>query len=62
MYYICLQRLRMHICNLCFFFTIHTGDQGYGQLTSGTKSQKRAVRGVDQVGVGIGGEVAERRH
>lgn len=51
-----------HFVICVFFFYIHTGDQRHGQLASGTKSQKRAVRGVDQVGVGIGGEVAEWRH
>lgn len=39
-----------------------TGDQRHGQLASGTKGQERAVGGVQQVGVGDGGEVAERRH
>jgi len=38
------------------------GDQGHGQLASGAEGQERAVGGVEQIGVGVGGEVAERRH
>lgn len=40
---------------------MRAGDQRHGQLASGAKGQERAVGGVDQVGVGDGGEAGERR-
>jgi len=38
------------------------GDQRHGQLASGAEGQERAVGGVDQVGVGVGGEAGQRWH